>query len=158
MFIMAIVMMNAGTLKLATIKPLIKPAAVPTRSPATMATPRGSPWLTMNPTVRVPDMATIDPTDKSMCPSIIISVIPSAMYVLIDICLSTDMMLLVVRNLSVASATATHMIIRTTMIPMLPLTMDVRGLFFNIEVAFEFFFVSPILFDTSCSVFHYLFL
>ena len=158
MFIIAIVMMNAGTLKLATMKPLIKPAAVPTRSPAAMATPRGSPWFTIKPTVNVPDIATMDPTDRSMCPSMIMSVIPSAMYVLIDICLSTDIMLFVVRNLSVANATATHMIIRTTMIPMLPLTMDVRGLFFNIEVAFEFFFVSPILFDTSCSVFHYLFL
>ena len=73
------VMMNAGTRKYVTIIPLISPAAIPRRMPSRIATGIGSPCVTMKPTVRVPLMATIAPTERSICPRMMIRVMPSAM-------------------------------------------------------------------------------
>jgi hypothetical protein len=46
------------------------------------------------------------------------------MYVLMEICLSTEMILLGVKNLSVASATTTHKITSTPIIPVFPVNTE----------------------------------
>ena len=91
-----------------------------------------------------------------MCPSIITSVIPSAIYVFIEICLKTEIILLVVRNLSVAIDTITHIIINTAIIPILPFIIEVNGFLF--PNAFTSLFFSLILLYASCSILHNFFL
>ena len=127
---MDIVTINAGTLKVAMISPLRNPASVPRSSPTAIARTMGIPWLTIRPAVRVPHMATQVPTERSIPPRIMTSVIPRARYILFDTCRSTDRRLSVVRKTGEAKLRITEIITSTAIIPELPFSIFIKLLFF----------------------------
>ena len=111
-------------------KPDKNPVAVPMSSPKIIAAHIGIPWVTIKPTVKVPVIATIFPTERSMPPRIITNDIPIAIYILMEICLKTDKILFAVKNLSVRNVNKIHKKSRTTNMPVL---------FFNVANIPRFF-------------------
>ena len=70
--------MKGGIVVLAIMKPLKRPSAVPITIAAITDCWTESPLFTMNPALRVPESARIDPTERSIPPVIIANVIPNA--------------------------------------------------------------------------------
>ena len=147
MFIVASVTINAGSLNWVMITPLKNPSSVPIKIPSKIATGMGMPLLTIKPTVSVPETATIAPTERSMPPKIITRVMPRARKTLLETCRSTVIKFSVVRNTGDTIDKITHKTSNTNIMPILPLTIDVRALFFVL-----------IAFSSSCRIAHNIFL
>ncbi|MNJ55758.1 hypothetical protein D3C77_512760 [compost metagenome] len=109
--------------------PLKKPIKVPITMPNMIATGIGIPLFTINPTVNVPETATVAPTERSIPPKIIINVIPRAKKTLLDTCLKTVMRLSAVKNTGDTIDKTIHKINNTKIIPALFLNMVVKALF-----------------------------
>ena len=72
------VTMNAGTPTIATQKPCQAPMTSPRSRPATTASGHGTWWFATAPATTMPTKAATEPTDRSMCPAMITSAMPTA--------------------------------------------------------------------------------
>ena len=76
--------MNGGIVVFAITKPLKSTSAVPIRIEVATAPGTLKPLFTISPALRVPDIARIDPTDKSIPPVMMANVIPKAKHAFDD--------------------------------------------------------------------------
>ncbi len=109
---------KGGTASRATSTPLIEPSAVPVATPARMPT---SGWWALMPVTRlpatIPEMASSEPTERSMPPQSTTKVIPMARMPLMEVCRRTLAQLPQVRKNSLAKVRTTQRTKKTTMMP-----------------------------------------
>ena len=92
-FIEASVTMNGGICVLAMTRPFSRPKSTPERMAIMMPTISGRPCQTTAAAPSTPDMAMIEPTERSMPPRIMTIVMPQASIRLVELWRSTLKML-----------------------------------------------------------------
>jgi len=90
--------------------PLNEPNITPTNKPSKIASQGARESWTINPVIRVPVSATIEPTDKSIPPVIITKVIPHAIIAFKETCLARLIIFLLVKKYGFENVKANEII------------------------------------------------